>query len=169
MTQEEKELLLTDLTARLRYRVCAKQYYSASEDDFIIEGIIGEQIYAAYNSKISMTYPVEMIKPYLRPMSSMTEDEKDYIKNVARFKQSDGIHYDDGVHYVPIYQETLDDQWKADGKFPPILDDIYRFMLEYGYILLIDFFNSHHLDYRGLIPRGLALEAPEDMYNIKKK
>ena len=167
MTQEEKELLLTDLTARLRYRVCAKQYYSASEDDFIIEGIIGEQIYAAYNSKISMTYPVEMIKPYLRPMSSMTEDEKDYIKNVARFKQSDGIHYDDGVHYVPIYQETLDDQWKADGKFPPILDDIYRFMLEYGYILLIDFFNSHHLDYRGLIPRGLALEAPEDMYIFK--
>ena len=167
MTQEEKELLLTDLTARLRYRVCAKQYYSASEDDFIIEGIIGEQIYAAYNSKISMTYPVEMIKPYLRPMSSMTEDEKDYIKNVARFKQSDGIHYDDGVHYVPIYQETLDDQWKADGKFPPILGDIYRFMLEYGYILLIDFFNSHHLDYRGLIPRGLALEAPEGMYSTK--
>ena len=167
MTQEEKELLLTDLTARLCYRVCARQYYSASEDDFIIEGIIGEQIYAAYNSKISMTYPVEMIKPYLRPMSSMTEDEKDYIKNVARFKQSDGIHYDDGVHYVPIYQETLDDQWKTDGKLPPILGDIYRFMLDYGYILLIDFFNSHHIDYRGLIPKGLALEAPEGMYNTK--
>jgi hypothetical protein len=94
----------------------------------------------------------------------MTEEEKDYIKNVARFKQSDGIHYDDGMHYIPIYQETLDDQWKTDGKFPPILDDIYRFMFDYGYTILVDWLNEHHFDYRGLIEKGLALEAPEDMY-----
>ena len=30
--------------------------------------------------------------------------------------------------------------------------------------LLGDFFNKHHLDYRGLIEEGLALEAPKDMY-----
>lgn len=29
----------------------------------------------------------------------------------------------------------------------------------------VDFYNSHYLDYRGLIPMGLALEAPEGMYN----
>lgn len=28
----------------------------------------------------------------------------------------------------------------------------------------IDWLNAHHFDYRGLIPMGLALEAPEDMY-----
>ena len=35
----------------------------------------------------------------------------------------------------------------------------------------IDFLNEHHFDYRGLIAKGLALEAPEDMYNqpIKTK
>jgi len=27
------------------------------------------------------------------------------------------------------------------------------------------FYNRHHLDYRGLIPMGLAIEAPKDMYN----
>lgn len=77
MVQEEKDLLLKDLCGRLPYKICARQYYSAFEDDFIIEGIIGEQIYAAYSSKISMAYPVEKVKPYLRPVSSMTEGEKE--------------------------------------------------------------------------------------------
>ena len=30
--------------------------------------------------------------------------------------------------------------------------------------LLVDFYNKHHFDYRGLIEKGLALEAPEGMY-----
>ena len=159
MTQEAKQLLLQDLCARLPYGVKIHTWY-------------GEIVTSDLNT-FSVGYDeidieqLDGMKPYLRPMSSITEEEKDYIKNVARFKQSDGIHYDDGVHYVPIYQETLDDQWKTDGKFPPILGDIYRFMLDYGYILLIDFFNSHHIDYRGLIPKGLAFEAPEGMYNTK--
>ena len=32
-----------------------------------------------------------------------------------------------------------------------------------------DWLNAHHFDYRGLIEKGLALEAPEGMYNIKEK
>ena len=32
----------------------------------------------------------------------------------------------------------------------------------------LDYLNSIHIDYRGLIEKGLALEAPDDMYtNIK--
>ena len=31
----------------------------------------------------------------------------------------------------------------------------------------IDWLNSHHFDYRGLIEKGLAIEAPSDMYNLK--
>ena len=34
---------------------------------------------------------------------------------------------------------------------------------------VLDLFNSHHLDWRGLIEKGLALEAPEGMYNINEK
>lgn len=29
----------------------------------------------------------------------------------------------------------------------------------------VDWLNAHHFDYRGLIPKGLAVEAPEGMYN----
>lgn len=31
--------------------------------------------------------------------------------------------------------------------------------------LMMDFYHSHHIDYRGLIGKGLAMEAPEGMYN----
>jgi hypothetical protein len=34
---------------------------------------------------------------------------------------------------------------------------------------LVDWLNAHYFDYRGLIKKGLALEAPEDMYNIETK
>lgn len=33
----------------------------------------------------------------------------------------------------------------------------------------VDWLNRHHFDHHGLIPLGLALIAPEDMYNFEKK
>ena len=148
MTQEEKELLLTDLTARLRYRVCARQYYSASEDDFIIEGIIGEQIYAAYNSKISMTYPVEKIKPYLRPMLSMTEEE------LGELLDCEDIDFDGKSELVKRAMLAF-----AEGD--KLLSNA---LFSMQYAKTIDWLNAHHFDYRGLIEKDLAIEAPKDMY-----
>ena len=40
---------------------------------------------------------------------------------------------------------------------------------KYKYYDLCDWFNKHHFDYRELIEKGLALEAPKGMYNIKEK
>ena len=110
MTQEEKQLLLKDLCARLPYGVKVKNVknnfdinnfnHNAEEIKFLIE---------EYN-----------IKPYLRPLSSMTEEEKK--ESGELYKRNTGM-------------------W----------DDL-------------DWLNAHHFDYRGLIEKGLALEAPEDMY-----
>ena len=70
------------------------------------------------------SFDVEECKPYLRPMSSMTEEE---IKEYQAFFNYDGVEYPE----------------------------------EY-----IDWLNAHHFDYRGLIEKGLALKAPEGIYNI---
>ena len=137
MTPEEKQLLLRDLCARLPYRVICQM-----EDELIISDS------HFYDCNLSERY-IELfrnhkdfyIKPYLRPMSSMTEEEF-YEYNYIRFsKIKDRINY-----------ERVD-----VGKFHNV-----------GIIPIkeyIDWLNAHHFDYRGLIEKGLALEAPKDMYN----
>jgi hypothetical protein len=118
MTQEEKELLLKDLCARLLYgtKVC---YRVSDKDKYTTETLSGHMLdYFNENSIIE-------VKPYLRPMSSMTEYE---IQEYA-------IVWSSRQPYLPT--EAMD--WLNKKKF----------------------------DYRGLIPMGLALEAPEEMYNTK--
>lgn len=81
----------------------------------------------------------EEFKPYLRPMSSMAVDEWLELKEWI-FVSSDtkGKIYFDGFRKI-----SAEDTVKA-----------------------IDYLISHCFDYRGLIEKGLALEAPEGMYKI---
>ena len=129
MNIEEKQLLLKDLSARLPYGVICQL---SSGDTSITEklGIGGLSDFMNGSMKI---------KPYLRPLSSMTEEEKEYIKNRWCYEDCNDI-YDFLNHY------------KIDA------GDTYAFT---------DWLNEHHFDYRGLIRKGLALEAPEDMYKIE--
>ena len=71
MTQEDKELLLRDLTARLSYGVKGIITYDKSNTIFTVEGIDNNVLHL---SDAEDCY-VEDFKPYLRPMSSMTEEE----------------------------------------------------------------------------------------------
>ena len=81
------------------------------------------------------------IKPFLRPMSSMTEEENKQRKElgILLWSDSNGKRGFDGFGNI-----SGEDILKA-----------------------IDWLNAHHFDYRGLIEKGLALEAPKDMYNIE--
>ena len=125
MTQEEKQLLLQDLCARLPYGVKCKAYdcinYPYNGDGFIIA--IGQNYIETTYSSEEGIFPVGGVLPYLRPMSSMTEEEKN-------------------EHF---------------GRTMTI--DIVQTSKE-----VIHWLNKHHFDYRGLIEKGLALEAPEGMY-----
>lgn len=120
MTNEEKELLLKDLCGRLPYGTICEDVYGNS-------GILFELTpeLKAVTLKISdfgsiLTTDIDNVKPYLRPMSNMTEKER--------------AKYLDDALAQPRYSG-------------------------------VDWLNETHFDYRGLIPMGLALEAPENMYH----
>ena len=120
MTQEEKRLLLIDLSARIPYRtlVCLNPGAYNKPETCILTGVDGEEVYLNVDSD---PFRVDHIKPYLRPMSSMTKAEKEEYEKMTAWGSFD---------------------WE-----------------------MVDFYNAHHFDYRGLIPMGLALEAPPEMYN----
>lgn len=91
---------------------------------------------------------LELCRPYLRPMSSMTKEESEELTLYA-FACSSTDFLDDGkwFHRDFIY----------------VGDGIYR--LKYNEASrAIEWLNEHHFDHRGLIEMGLAVEAPEDMY-----
>jgi hypothetical protein len=89
------------------------------------------------------------IKPYLRSLSSMTEEE---LNDLSQYS---GLVYDN-----LILESFQNDTYKClDFYLNEVPADVV--------ILVFDWLNKNHFDYRGLIPKGLALEAPEDMYNSK--
>ena len=126
MTDKEKQLLLKDLCARLPFDVMGSEIYDNKVWGMPELLISIDMETGRVSCSDSLPYSVERFRPYLRPMSSMTKEEKkDYDKLFT-------IH--------------------SDG-------DIYCENWEWS-----DFMNSHHFDYRGLIPKDLAIEAPEGMY-----
>ena len=144
MTQEEKQLLLKDLCARLPYGVkvenggVGKTVESITiKPDYIEIVIKGIYAYCHFIYKNTEEWDkdndLSRCKPYLRPMSSMTEEEKNKYLNTFK-KSIIGTDEEDGR------------VWTVDS---------------------IDWLNAHHFDYRGLIEKGLAIEAPEGMYNKK--
>ena len=121
MTLEEKELLLKDLCARLSYDVIVDYAHNAFD--------VRNGYYIEHGSKCILSCYLldvfisprqneegEYIKPYLFPLSSMTEEQQ---INLTKFV-ANGIH---------------------------------------GENILYDWYNKNHFDYRGLIEKGLAIDA----------
>ena len=86
MTQKEKQLLLQDLSARLLYGVKVQVEYDAEEfgktveiDEITMIDKYGKEILLYHAGEY---FSIEELKPYLRPMSSMTEEEKRYLMSL---------------------------------------------------------------------------------------
>ena len=78
MKPEDKELLIKDLCARLPYGIKAS-YYEVEEECETwneIEGVTLGEDFGGYVEIGQYSLPIECIKPYLFPLSSMTEEEK---------------------------------------------------------------------------------------------
>ena len=119
MIQEDKDLLLKDLCARLPYNVAID---CRDEDSRFTCYLTTDMLREIQNNNCYWEY-----KPYLFPISSMTEEQKEEFNT-----------------------QSLELQLKV------INDEI---MYEKATEFEVDFYNKHHLDWRGLIPLGLAIDA----------
>ena len=97
MAKEEKELLLKDLSARLPYGVKVERNGDVCE----VLGIIDDNIFLTANVPTNQQTKVVNIKPYLRPISSMTKEEaREY--NPLYAENENGNEYDDLLQYSEL-------------------------------------------------------------------
>lgn len=141
MIQEDKQLLLKDLSARLFYGV---KFQGEDSNVYTLDA-------ANY---FALQVEDVVFKPYLRPMSSMTEEEKKEYRNL-----SDEIIGSYGPYHHKFIAHCVRLGIKPDNPHECI--DHFLNMEA------IDWLNAHHFDYRGLIPMGLALEAPVNNYKTE--
>lgn len=159
----EKELLLKDLCARLPYGVFIK----LGEHTYKVCGYNAEKekplkiwYYYRPNIKSYIDVYLEDYRPYLRPMSSMTEEE---IYELKRICDENDLRDECGDIVSTIYGMTV-----LHGE----VEDVYPYNLKIkisqnlNYAVL-DYLNAHHFDYRGLISMDLALPATDGMYDFK--
>ena len=130
MTKEDKQLLLVDLCARLPYN--CKVTIAEGGIDGLQWNNVPLNSYLLY--QIEEEDGWEYIKPYLRPMSSMTEVEKKEYHNLCYEEERECYEFGEWVTRV-YYHDTIES---------------------------IDWLNAHHFDYRGLIEKGLAIEVTEE-------
>ena len=129
MTNEEKQLLFKVLCAMLPYGIIIYRLNDNSVHRFMSNAAENMDMLSHF-----LEYSEnDEFKPYLRPMSSMTEEEKKEFLELS---------------------DCMIDDWMIKP------ETCCYFMNK-----LTDWLNEHHFDYRGLIEMGLALEAPEGMYN----
>lgn len=132
MNQEDKELLLRDLCGRLPYGVkCI-----VKSDGYI--GVISsiESQYGVVTFDDGRQEEICDIKPYLFPLSSMTEEQKNELRKI-----------------IYVETEIICNQLKTNNY--GIEDGKYHF----NSILQVDWLNKNHFDYRGIIEKGLAIDA----------
>ena len=145
MTQEDKKLLLKDLCARLPYgvKIALKNNGSYHHENVAKKGDVTIDILKGFNGNyfsIRHTNPldwdwyddeidIEDIKPYLFPLSSMTEEQKEEYRKVCELDTEIlSKHPMDGTPFPALHNSQ-------------------------------DWLNAHHFDYRGLIEKGLAIDA----------
>lgn len=142
MTQDERTLLHIDLSGRVPYDLVLKVKGLVTSNEEFGDARLDtvswyEEVSVRDGSRVS--YDIADVRPYLRSLSSMTKSERKEFDNLSKFDE---------------------DAWMGNHKagFPKQA----RIMSK-----CIDWLNKKMFDHRGLIPKGLALEAPEGMYTRK--
>ena len=158
MTQEDKDLLLKDLCARLPYGL--KVYYnngqltgnSVIEDLYRVTNKFRAEVAVIEDEYGLCGMSLDNVKPYLFPMSSMTDDQLYKLKEITDF-----IHNHNTLELVEWTEtHTTLEFWLEE-------------VPQYKVIEVFDWLNKNHFDYRGLIEKGLAIDATgKNIYLMKE-
>lgn len=128
MAQENIRLLLIDLSARLPYGVMIHLEEPNEVEELYCLNIPQEGLYTRNREyhNVSSLCSIEEAKPYLRPMATMTDEERNEF-----------LSFDCPMNHDPVG--------------------------------MIDWLLRNHFDFRCLIPKGLAVEAPKGMYDLNEE
>ena len=137
MEQKDKDLLLKDLCARLSHGV----KISVNDKVETLQGINILDTVVEYDSCLSSD--IEEVKPYLFPLSSMTDAQCKELRNLIHEHFTLEDEFNEGICFK-TYGDIL--VW-LDEK--PINQCYFIF----------DWLNKNHFDYRCLIDKGLAIDA----------
>jgi hypothetical protein len=139
MTQRDKELLLKDLCGRLPYEI-------------ILVSPNERTTYQTDGNTAAELLVEEGWKPYLRPLYSMTREEKKEFERLIDEKLNRNTGQEDNewtpwvLHYTTGIRNSI-----GGEKF--YFDEM---------IFIYDWLNKNHFDYRDLIPKGLAIKVTKD-------
>lgn len=134
LTEEDKKLLLSELSGRLPYGV--KFGTTDVKGIWTLSGILGDYVFPNCNT-------IEVTRPYLRSLSDLTEEEKNEF----------------GDLWEQEWGEALD---AAMIDYSEYSENVKRLEIGASY-KVIEWLCVHHIDYRGLIEKGLAIRVtPEN-------
>jgi len=146
MTQEEKQLLLKDLCTRLPYGVVVRHECEDEGKIHYTDGPLVQDNKDGWDiiTTISCGIVKYGMKPYLRPMSSMTEEEFENLKEYSELKydQLDLASFQNGAYKC--------------------LDFYLNEVPSDAVIRVFDWLNKYHFDYRDLIQMGLAIAVTKE-------
>jgi hypothetical protein len=149
MTQEQKELLIKDLCGRLPYGVILQIGYATAKGVGVME--YNDEIMSPALLHDILTTEYSHVKPYLRPMSSMTEEDVQEIR--------------DRLNSISIGRTITKENFEKCCDFLWFTKmSSFECVSEKMMDVVISYLDKNMFDYRGLIPMGIALEAPKDMY-----
>ena len=136
---ENKDLLYEDITSRLLYSVKACHKDNEKQSGYIV-GVVGDNVMIGSSGFAS--FNINDVRPYLFPLTNITDEQKKELD-----KKFNVIWI--GLKNIHIHYHS-EGYWDTDLELD--LSD---------WLWVISWFNKNHFDYRGLIEKGLAIDATD--------
>lgn len=151
--KEERKKILRDICARAPYRLKGR-YHEVTEEGVQRDTVQDLESVDPFSETVLLWdyfdwVPADRFVPYLRPVYSMTEEEMDRLFDILHVEKEGG-----GEDWIKINDVYGIKFFLTSGRWMEEMDEALSYL------------RSIHIDIYGFIGKGLALEAPNGMYNV---